>query len=1157
MKKIFKKIAGMLLALLILGQNMPAYALISNQADNTKNSIYTSKTVGDRLTFVQKTYWDDEDYINQANYFEYTPNSDTVPIVAYGSKLYGRSVMTDVAEYLENNGYSVLGGINADFFTLATGLPSGIVIRNGVLVSSDGWQYGIGINSDGTSFISKPLLKMKVLCGDKTVNITSINKLRTDVGVYLLTNDFSSKTQISSMGKNIVLSINDGDFLKVGGELSATVESIYETDKSTEIPEGKMILTASNAVSYMLDGINEGDKVSITIASDDKRWEEADYGVGGGTLLIENGQIIEQTNTGINPRSAFGIKEDGSIVAYTVDGRNNGHSVGMSLYELAHTLYSMGCIYAINLDGGGSTTAGVRWNGFDYITIQNTPSDGAQRKNANFIFFVSKGKKSDDAAVLDIRNISSPVLKGASIPLDIYALNSAWYPIEFDENVYSYTDSVLGMVRNNTLYISDNASSGNVYLMSENAEGEAYITVTDQFDVMEVQSDGQEIRNLNLSNGDLVDLSVFVSLKNRAIISNDNLFDWSLSNKNVGSIDQNGLFEAGHDGTFGTLTVTGMNGEKRIVNITVGKAPELICGFEEADKFRLDLEDKFELLLEEYEKAAQSSQAEDNSQYNGDASAYKLPDDIHSAKAAEYPKAPLSSLTLNKDQQYIKYGYGSLKVYYNFSDVPDELGDTEITEGTCVPGDEEMIENEKLGKNTEDDNNDYSAVLLDSEADEYLYENFREIRIIAEKTTAFSNPRRIDMWVYGDGSQTKIYIEGTGIDDDICCSNEIHTLDFEGFKCLSFTFDGEIKGLRSVVVGQDANVQTSAEGVIYIDNMCAVYNLKETDISAPTIELYAEGIDDSDNNGVYHISEDVSVVGTELDETDSSSPVSAVLEEGNPADKADTDGIITISGTVLDNTGAILIKRLVNASLDGENYYIAYNEETGELSAQIDTELMESGLHKFTVTAEDYCGNIAFKSIVFELEDSSENPLFIDTDCHWGEKYITCLANNEIFTGETTEQGYAFRPDRSATRIEMAVIMARYMGYNTDEYKDIELDFDDADSIPEWGLPYIKAVYANGLMLGKLSNGKKIFDCSAQITRQEAMTLLGRTLCQGFSDNEVSFSDKDRIGTWAMPYIRKLWNIGVVNGYSSDNTVRPSNTITRAELASLLFNIQH
>ncbi len=57
-----------------------------------------------------------------------------------------------------------------------------------------------------------------------------------------------------------------------------------------------------------------------------------------------------------HPRTAVAKMKDGKLLMVTVDGRQPGVSVGMTLPELAEYLHSLGAVDAMNLDGGGSTT---------------------------------------------------------------------------------------------------------------------------------------------------------------------------------------------------------------------------------------------------------------------------------------------------------------------------------------------------------------------------------------------------------------------------------------------------------------------------------------------------------------------------------------------------------------------------------------------------------------------------------------------------------------------------------------------------------------------------------------------------------------------------------------------------------------------------------
>lgn len=108
-----------------------------------------------------------------------------------------------------------------------------------------------------------------------------------------------------------------------------------------------------------------------------------------GPMLITDGNYCEiparekSFSTTHHPRTGMYIKEDGIVVLVTVDGRQPGFAGGMSLPCFAHLLKIMGAQQALNLDGGGSTTA---WVSGRSDGVVNRPSGGRQRKVANIIY---------------------------------------------------------------------------------------------------------------------------------------------------------------------------------------------------------------------------------------------------------------------------------------------------------------------------------------------------------------------------------------------------------------------------------------------------------------------------------------------------------------------------------------------------------------------------------------------------------------------------------------------------------------------------------------------------------------------------------------------------------------------------------------------------
>ena len=104
--------------------------------------------------------------------------------------------------------------------------------------------------------------------------------------------------------------------------------------------------------------------------------------IGGGPVLIQNGEIQITNNEELkfagkaindkHPRTAMGYTADGKLIILVVEGRNPKAS-GATLIQQAEILKDLGCVEALNLDGGGSSCLLI--NGKETIA----PSDKKQR----------------------------------------------------------------------------------------------------------------------------------------------------------------------------------------------------------------------------------------------------------------------------------------------------------------------------------------------------------------------------------------------------------------------------------------------------------------------------------------------------------------------------------------------------------------------------------------------------------------------------------------------------------------------------------------------------------------------------------------------------------------------------------------------------------
>lgn len=154
---------------------------------------------------------------------------------------------------------------------------------------------------------------------------------------------------------------------------------------SSVIPADSFVISASGAArEWALKNLRRGVRVQLNLnlsaveTEQADSWKQSTSIIGGGPQLIKNGRV-EITNAAEkilpsfvsdgHPRTAIARLKSGQILLLTVDGRQPGESIGMSLTMLADLLLEFGAVDAINLDGGGSTTMVIR------NKLVNKPSD--------------------------------------------------------------------------------------------------------------------------------------------------------------------------------------------------------------------------------------------------------------------------------------------------------------------------------------------------------------------------------------------------------------------------------------------------------------------------------------------------------------------------------------------------------------------------------------------------------------------------------------------------------------------------------------------------------------------------------------------------------------------------------------------------------------
>ena len=548
-----KSLISYILAAMILTTCIPAEA-VSAPWSNTEE-------LTEDLEFSTGVY-DDGDR-QEEHYVTYYPGGSIHPYLWYGLTALGeRTVFTEAASQVESDGMRVLAGTNGDYFVLSSGQPVGIVISGGRLITSDDGNPALGFLDDGSAFFGTPQLQIDLNIRGSKYRLGGINKPIRKGEFLLYTADYGSNTPASNETLNIILVPDDNSSLSIGNEFQLQMESIQKSAGSISIPNDRWVLCLTTDSDewrkQTLESLSPGDSVTLSISSGDPRWSECTYATGSLYKLITNGLITEnldKTDKSRAPRTAVGIRKDGSVLFYTIDGRQIPYSAGVSLLDLAQRLLELGCIEAGALDGGGSTVIYAQSAGDEDTTVRNIPSNGREREVSTFLMLVSEGESSGIGRTLSLRSSSYVLLCGGQLQFTAGICDEKGAPVSGNNIVWSASE---GSISSDGLYIApDHACRAEINASDQDLQGRIAVDVIRTPDTIRLltQDSDTELTRLDLERGESIDLTADAFWGQMKIQAVDEQFTWTCKG-NAGTIDQTGRFTASINGGSGTITVS-------------------------------------------------------------------------------------------------------------------------------------------------------------------------------------------------------------------------------------------------------------------------------------------------------------------------------------------------------------------------------------------------------------------------------------------------------------------------------------------------------------------------------------------------------------------------------------------------------------------------
>ena len=188
--------------------------------------------------------------------------------------------------------------------------------------------------------------------------------------------------EAANNGKDVVAGIN-ADFFYI--------DTDYHP-RGLAIKEGLVISRGEDGRPYMAFK----DNGEVEIGKDGTKADVNKFrtALGASHILVYEGipQSFNMKNSSLartnHPRTIAGVKKDGTVIMAVIDGRQEDVSNGASLEKCAQVMMDLGAEYAVNFDGGGSTTLVIERDG--KCETANTLSGSSLRKVYNSLVVIKE-----------------------------------------------------------------------------------------------------------------------------------------------------------------------------------------------------------------------------------------------------------------------------------------------------------------------------------------------------------------------------------------------------------------------------------------------------------------------------------------------------------------------------------------------------------------------------------------------------------------------------------------------------------------------------------------------------------------------------------------------------------------------------------------------
>ncbi|HXG70205.1 MAG TPA: phosphodiester glycosidase family protein [Gemmatimonadaceae bacterium] len=304
-------------------------------------------------------------------------------------RLVGRETTTQLVSRLAARiDRPVYAAINGDYFSFTPpGVPVGIQVSEGEPLRGYTSRPVFGLTSASTTYFGADQLTGRLRSRRGVVfDMRRVNEPPDTLRIALY-NSFVGPVTLTDTGAVEVAVRITRRAAGIGDTARAVVQGVDTSASGVAIPlDGVVLAGKGRGAAYLRANVAAGDTISWVMRFPNVETPITEMIAGDPHLLRAGNSLAPFAGTVAadrHPRTAIAVTSDRKALLITVDGRQPGYSVGMTLVELTGLLSRLGANEALNLDGGGSTTMAL---GTRYV---NRPSDATgERPVANAVAVV-------------------------------------------------------------------------------------------------------------------------------------------------------------------------------------------------------------------------------------------------------------------------------------------------------------------------------------------------------------------------------------------------------------------------------------------------------------------------------------------------------------------------------------------------------------------------------------------------------------------------------------------------------------------------------------------------------------------------------------------------------------------------------------------------